>query len=75
MRFLGLHIEVRNIICVVIFWVVGQLRLITDVLLFYLKTKDNKEGDVNSNLQLLARSHQKTSEMQELEKVDAEAKL
>ena len=75
MRFLGLHIEVRNIICVVIFLVVGQLRLITDVLLFYLKTKDNKEGDVNSNLQLLARSHQKTSEMQELEKVDAEAKL
>ena len=62
MRFLGLHIEVRNIICVVIFLVVGQLRLIT-------------EGDVDSNLQLFAISHQKTSEMQELEKVDAEAKL
>lgn len=63
MRFLGLHIEVRNIICVVIF-LVG---LITDVLLFYLKRKNNKEGDVNSNLQLFTRSHQKTSEMQELE--------
>lgn len=63
MRFLGLHIEVRNIVCVVIF-LVG---LITDVLLFYLKRKNNKEGDVNSNLQLFTRSHQKTSEMQELE--------
>lgn len=63
MRFLGLHIEVRNIVCVVIF-LVG---LITDVLLFYLKTKNSKEGDVNSNLQLFTRSHQKTSEMQELE--------
>ena len=63
MRFLGLHIEVRNIICVVTF-LVG---LITDVLLFYLKRKNNKEGDVNSNLQLFTRSHQKTSEMQELE--------
>ena len=41
--------------------------LITDVLLFYLKRKNNKEGDVNSNLQLFAISHQKTSEMQELE--------
>lgn len=63
MRFLGLHIEVRNIVCVVIF-LVG---LITDVLLFYLKRKNNKEGDVNSNLQLFTRSHQKTSKMQELE--------
>ena len=63
MRFLGLHIEVRNIVCVVIF-LVG---LITDVLLFYLKRKNNKEGDVNSNLQLFTRCHQKTSEMQELE--------
>lgn len=63
MRFLGLHIEVRNMVCVVIF-LVG---LITDVLLFYLKRKNNKEGDVNSNLQLFTRSHQKTSEMQELE--------
>lgn len=63
MRFLGLHIEVRNIVCVVIF-LVG---LITDVLLFYLKRKNNKEGDVNGNLQLFTRSHQKTSEMQELE--------
>ena len=63
MRFLGLHIEVRNIVCVVIF-LVG---LIKDVLLFYLKRKNNKEGDVNSNLQLFTRSHQKTSEMQELE--------
>ena len=63
MRFLGLHIEVRNIVCVVIF-LVG---LITDVLLFYLKRKNNKEGDVNSNLQLFTRSHQKTSEIQELE--------
>ena len=63
MRFLGLHIEVRNIVCVVIF-LVG---LITDVLLFYLKRKNNEEGDVNSNLQLFTRSHQKTSEMQELE--------
>ena len=63
MRFLGLHIEVRNIVCVVIF-LVG---LITDVLLFYLKRKNNKEGDVNSNLHLFTRSHQKTSEMQELE--------
>lgn len=63
MRFLGLHIEVRNIVCVVIF-LVG---LITNVLLFYLKRKNNKEGDVNSNLQLFTRSHQKTSEMQELE--------
>ena len=63
MRFLGLHIEVRNIVCAVIF-LVG---LITDVLLFYLKRKNNKEGDVNSNLQLFTRSHQKTSEMQELE--------
>ena len=63
MRFLGLHIEVRNIICVVIF-LVGS---ITDVLLFYLKRENNKEGDVNSNLQLFAISHQKTSEMQELE--------
>ena len=63
MRFLGLHIEVRNIVCVVIF-LVG---LITDILLFYLKRKNNKEGDVNSNLQLFTRSHQKTSEMQELE--------
>lgn len=54
MRFLGLHIEVRNIVCVVIF-LVG---LITDVLLFYLKRKSNKEGDVNSNLQLFTRSHQ-----------------
>ena len=63
MRFLGLHIEVRKIVCVVIF-LVG---LITDVLLFYLKRKNNKEGDVNSNLQLFTRSHQKTSEMQELE--------
>lgn len=63
MRFLGLHIEVRNIVCVVTF-LVG---LITDVLLFYLKRKNNKEGDVNSNLQLFTRSHQKTSEMQELE--------
>ena len=63
MRFLGLHIEVRNIVCAVIF-LVG---LITDVLLFYLKRKNNKEGDVNSNLQLFTRSHQKTSEMQEPE--------
>ena len=63
MRFLGLYIEVRNIVCVVIF-LVG---LITDVLLFYLKRKNNEEGDVNSNLQLFTRSHQKTSEMQELE--------
>ena len=63
MRFLGLHIEVRNIVCVVIF-LVG---LITNVLLFYLKRKNNKEGDVNSNLQLFTRSHQKTTEMQELE--------
>lgn len=63
MRFLGLHIEVRNIVCVVIF----LAGLITDVLLFYLKRKNNKEGDVNSNLQLFTRSHQKTSEMQELE--------
>lgn len=63
MRFLGLHIEVRSIVCVVIF-LVG---LITDVLLFYLKRKNNKEGDVNSNLQLFTRSHQKTSKMQELE--------
>ena len=63
MRFLGLHIEVRNIVCAVIF-LVG---LITDVLLFYLKRKNNKEGDVNSNLQLFTRSHQKTSEIQELE--------
>ena len=63
MRVLGLHIEVRKIVCVVIF-LVG---LITDVLLFYLKRKNNKEGDVNSNLQLFTRSHQKTSEMQELE--------
>ena len=63
MRFLGLHIEVRNIVCVVIF-LVG---LLTDVLLFYLKRKNNKEGDVNSNLQLFTRSHQKTSEIQELE--------
>lgn len=63
MRFLGLHIEVRNIVCAVIF-LVG---LITDVLLFYLKRKNNKEGDVNGNLQLFTRSHQKTSEMQELE--------
>ena len=51
------------------FLVVGQLRLITDVLI--LLSENNKEGDVDSfqvpNLQLFATSHQKTSEMQELE--------
>lgn len=59
MRFLGLHIEVRNIICVAIFLVAGQLPLITDVLLFL--SENNKEGDVDSfqvpNLQLFAISH------------------